>query len=138
MTEADDTTDSTARIVAPLMVEYATAVAKPAELTDGQRAMMTVAAYMGALPLTLGCLDFLLWVPTRAQIFVVCGLLIVQLGIVCTCIGMLMLLVCLCSLRGTGRVSVFFSSSRIALLLLIVNYPIAFGIILLVGSLGGP
>jgi len=124
--------------VPAMVVEYATAVAKRAEVTDGQKAMMTVAAYMGALPLTLGCLDFLLWIPTRAQIFAVCGLLIILLGVVCTCIGMLMLLVCLCSLRGTGRVSVFFSSSRIALLLLIVNYPIAFGIILLVGSLGGP
>src|SRR3954453_13250221 len=52
-----------------------------AELTHNQQLLAKLATAFGALPLTLGCIDFLLWIPTRAHIFEFGGLLIILLGL---------------------------------------------------------
>ena len=106
-----------------------------AEVTQNQRLLGKLAACFGALPLTLGCLDFLLWIPTRANVFVVGGLLIILLGLVCTFIGCLLLLIQLCSIRGVGKLKLFFRTSLLALFLNLINYPVALGIIYFVGQL---
>jgi hypothetical protein len=103
-----------------------------AELTENHRLLARLATCFGALPLTLGIFDFLVWIPTRAHVFELGGLLIILLGLLCTFIGALLLLIQLCSIRGSGKLKLFFRTSRLALFLILVNYPVALGIIYLV------
>lgn len=103
-----------------------------AELTENHRLLAKLAASFGALPLTLGILDYLMWLATHDAVFELGGLLIIFLGLFCTFIGGLLLLIQLCSIRGTGRFKLFFNTSRFAIFLILVNYPVALGIIFLV------
>jgi len=117
-----------------LVPEYAAPL--QAELTDNQHLLTKVAACFGAFPLTLGILDFLLWIPTRAPVFEMGGVLIIYLGLACTFIGGLLLLIQLCSIRGSGKLRLFFKTSRFAIFLILANYPIALGIVFLVSLMG--
>src|SRR5690349_14920168 len=102
----------------PLEAQFATlfvpeyAAPLTAELTQNQRLIAKLATWFGALPLTLGVLDFLLWIPTREKVFELGGLLIILLGLFCTFIGGLLLLIQLCSIRGSGKLRLFFVTSR--------------------------
>jgi hypothetical protein len=107
-----------------------------AELTHDQYVLGRIAAWFGALPLALGCVDFLLWIPTRSDVFALGGLLTIFLGLLCTFLGGLLLLIQLCSIRGAGKFKIFFKTSRFAIFLILVNYPVAFLILIVVNEMG--
>ena len=107
-----------------------------AELTHNQYVLTRSAAWFGAFPLALGCLDFLLWIPTRSDVFALGGLLIILLGVLCTFIGGLLLLIQLCSIRGAGKFQLFLKTSRWAIFLILINYPVAFLILIVVDEMG--
>ena len=122
--------DANAPRPALLVPEYAAPL--QAELTPTQQSLATSAAWFGAIPLALGCIDFLMWVVFRDDIFAFGGLIIILIGLLLTFIGGLLLLILLCSIRGTGKLKLFFKTSRLAIFLILVNYPVAYGIILMV------
>jgi len=101
-------TPATASTAAPSgLLEYASPL--QAELTHRQRRLATSAAWFGGIPLTLGCLDFLLWIPTRdrGSFFVLGGLIIILIGLLLTFVGGLLLLILLCSIQGSGKFKLF-------------------------------
>src|SRR6185312_5569513 len=83
--------------------------------------LVRIAMACGVIPLVFGCLDFLLWIPTRDDTLELGGLLIIEGGTVVVLIGMLFLLAHLAWLDGPRRFKRFFVSSWLALLLMLIN-----------------
>jgi multisubunit Na+/H+ antiporter MnhB subunit len=108
----------------PSLIDYAS----PAE-PDKPSSLVRAAKFLGLAPLIAGCLIFLLWIPTRSVGLALAGLLNIAVGTILFLIGMLILFMHLSRLQGPRRFARFLSSSWLALLLLLINFPTAYAII---------
>jgi hypothetical protein len=77
------------------------------------------------VPLIVGVLIFVGWIPTRSDGLEFLGLLNIVFGLFCTAIGGICLLwyLALVPGEGAGRLRRFIAGSWIAILLLAINFP---------------
>ena len=108
----------------PAPIDYA----GPAE-PDKPNGLVRAALFCGLAPLVAGCLIFLIWIPSRSMTLAGAGLLNIVVGTLLFVIGMIILLTHFVNLRGPRRFSRFLSTSWLALLLLLINFPTAYAII---------
>ena len=109
--------------------EYGTSITP--KQTDGDPTLPQGAALFSALPIVLASLTLILLLETHAMFFK-CGMVIViAFGPVFLGIAVLFLLAHLGLMSGPHRFRRFLRTSRLAILLLILNIPATAGIILL-------
>lgn len=107
----------------PVRLEYLTPKARHRPSWKPVR----VAICFNILPLAAGLAIFGAWIVTRADWLQIAGLLDLGFGVVCTFASLLSLSIYVCLLQGSFRERLlgFFQGAWVALLLMALNYPIA-------------
>ena len=126
MIENQGKTRTTVTPVPVLPVVVQPDYAGPATDVPPPRTLVRVATGAALLPLVLGVLIFLAWIPSRSDSFQLLGLLNIGLGLFCTAVGTISLLWYLGLMPGNPviRIRRVIAGSWIAILLLAINFPI--------------
>jgi hypothetical protein len=98
---------------------------RPAKKNTSDQDAAAAAAFFGGLPMGLGALSFLLWLPTRAPLFEFLAFLSLPLAVLCFFTGIVALLVHFGNIRGPRKFTRFLSTSWLAFVLLLANVPAA-------------
>ncbi len=96
---------------------------------NGDPTLPQAAGLCGAMPIALEILALMFWLPTRAQFFAVAGVIIIAFSAFFFVIGILFLVAHVILMSGPGKLRRLLSTSWVALLLLILNFPSAAGVI---------
>ena len=100
--------------------------ARPRRESDPDpNALPGAAAFFGGLPMGLGAVAFVLWLPTRSDIFTFVAFLALPIGVLCLFMGTAALIVHFGHIRGPEKLTRFLRSSWLALALLLGNLPAA-------------